>query len=238
MIRADIEFPRGLIDEFKRFSVQRLERAMLKAADKASRKAQGEVRVAMAGAGLGRLGQAVGQFSDEKKGRGVHRLAGESFSASGGLSIRSKSERTIGAIRAYTEGAQIVPVKGRWLWIASDQLQRIVGTSSKKRRLTPALYKSGGLEQKIGPLVPVRRPNGYPMLIVNNVGVSAAGKPRSAKSLKRNGQPRKGQIGGVSIIAFVAIPQTSRAMRVDVNEIIRRNAALVGGYVNSELQKG
>lgn len=237
MKAGPFDFAPADLHRVERFHVARLERAMLNASHKAIVKAKGEVRAAMASAGLGRLGMAVGQFSDRDKGQGVHRLSGGGFRASAGLSIKGNSERTIGAIRAYTEGANILPVKGQWLWIASSDLQRLVGKGRDRRRLTPALYRAHGLEQKIGPLVLVRRRGGNPILVVKEAGVAASGARHSAKGLTRRGQPRKGQVA-VGLIAFVGIPRTSRAQRVDVEAVLRANAALVGDYVYSELSKG
>lgn len=235
-MKATIEFPRGVFEGYSDRQVERLKRAMLNAAHNASMAANEEIRAAMQSSGLGTLGNAIGQYSDQKK--GVFYRGGGSFSASGTVYVRSGSERSRGAIEAYTEGADIRPVKGQWLWIATDQIQRIVGRGKGKRRVTPALYQSMGLVQKVGPLVMVRRPNGYPMLIVNNVSVAASGKSRSARSLRKDGKPRRGQIGGVSIIAFIGIPFTSRASRVDVRSIVRKHADSVGNLINQELQKG
>lgn len=230
MIRASIEFPKGMVEEYRRKSEQTLARAMLRAADIASKGAKEDIRGAMRSASLGRLGQALGQTSDLASGK-VHERAGGGFSASGIVFIRG-SERSHGAIEAYTEGADIRPIKGRWLWFATDQIPQRAG----RRKMTPALYRSSGLEQRIGPLVMVKRPNGYPLLVVKNVGVSAA-SGRAARRLPRNGIPRAGR-AQASIVAFIGIPFTSRTARVDVPPIVRQRAATVGDLVNAELQKG
>jgi len=196
---------------------QEMERAALKATDQAGRKALTRVRGEMAGARLGRLGQGLGETSDLKKGNGVHRIGTDGFSASGVVFIRSGSKRTRGTIEAYTKGAEIRPVRGRWLWIASDQIPRITG----RYRMTPELYIKNGFDKKIGPLIKVKGSRGYPVLIVRNVGVSMAGAKRSAKSLTKRGLPRKGQVAQDFIVAFYAIPRTSRAGRVDVPSVMR-----------------
>ncbi len=232
MIRDSVEFPKGMVEEYRRFSIQSLERAVMVAADKASKRAQAEIRTAMRSSGLGSLGQALGQYSDLQKGQ-VHRRGGEAFSASGTVYIRTGSERSRGTIEAYTEGADIRPVKGAWLWIATDQIPRKAG----RKRMTPALYNATGLDRRIGPLVMVRRANGYPMLVVNNVGVSTSGRGRSAKRLTRSGLS-SGRQTEASIVAFIGIPFTARVSRVDVPAIMRKHAASVGDIVNSELQKG
>lgn len=207
--------------DWYRFNLTRMERAMLIGSDQATREALRETRDKMASAGLGRLGQALEASSDLSRGQGVHRGANGYLAASGMISIRSASRRSRGAIEAYTKGADIRPVRGAWLWIATDQIPRVTG----KFRMTPELYRRQGFERKIGALVPAKGENGYPILIVKNVGISTAGIARSAKSLRRNGMARKGQTAKDFIVAFYAIPRTSREARIDTTEIFGRSAA-------------
>lgn len=231
MIRTTVEFPLGFVEEYRRYSEQRLGQAMLKAADVASKGAKADIRDAMSGAGLGRLGQAIGQESDLSKGLGVHSLPNGGFSASGMMMVRG-SQRSHGAVEAYTEGADIRPIKSQWLWIATDAIPKRAG----RYRMTPALYNSSGLAARIGPLVMVRRSNGYPMLVVKGVGVLAA-SGRGARRLPKRGGVRAGRVEA-SIVAFIGIPYTSRLSRVDVPSIVRARAETVGALVNAELQKG
>lgn len=233
MIRAGLTFRKGFADEFKRFSIQRLERAALVGSDQASRQALREVRQAFGAAGASRLGGAIKQFSDLQKGK-VHRRGAEAFSASGGLAIRTRNERTVGAVISYTEGGTILPLKGRWLWIATDEIPRLAG----RNRMTPELYRKRGFEQKIGPLVRVNSVNGRPLLVVKNASVSAGGLPGRAKALTRRGGLRKGQRDKAFIVAFIGIPRTQRTQSVHVEEIMQRNATLALEIINSELQKG
>jgi hypothetical protein len=215
---GDLEGP---FAEWRRFSEQRLENAALIATNRARIVALRSIRAEMAGASLGRLGQAISSTSDMERGHGVHRYANGGFSASGTVFIRSRSERSIGAIEAYTEGADIRPVRSRWLWIPTDNIPRV----TKKYRLTPALWKQNGLDRRIGPLVRVKAKNGNPLLIVENVGVDLSGRSRSAKSLSKRGLPRKGQVAKDFIVAFIGIPSTSRAARVDIAAIARSATA-------------
>ena len=226
--RGDFEGP---FNEFRRFAEQRMERAALIATDRARNVALQRVRAEIQGAGLGRLGNGVGSGSDLDEGRGVHRYSNGGFSASGVVFVRSGSERTRGAIEAYTEGADIKPVRGRFLWIATDQIPRVTG----RFRMTPELYRKNGFEQKIGPLVFVKSINGRPLLVVQNVGVSALGRSRSAKSLTKRGFPRKGQIEKKFLVAFIGIPRTQRAARVDVAAIMRSVAAELPALFNDAL---
>lgn len=224
-MRVSARIDRGQFDaafsDWYRFAQQRMERAALIATDTATKRALNDLRSAGAGAGLGRLLQGVGSSSDLKAGRGVHRYPNGGFSASGVLFIRSGSERTRGAIEAYTQGASIRPVRARYLWIAGPDLPRV----TQRYRMTPELYLKNGFDKKIGPLVFIRAPGGRAFLIVKSAGVNALGKGRSAKSPRKNGMPRKGQVLRENLIAFIGIPRTERAARIDVAAIMASAAA-------------
>lgn len=204
--------------EFTRIAEQML----LDESDRAAMEALAEIRTEMGRAGLGRLGNGIGFTSDKRKGRGVYRRGG-SVSASGIVFIRSKSERTRGTIESYTEGSIIRPRKGKWLWIASDDLPAKAG-GRKGEKMTPALYNKYGYAATIGPLVPVMSSKGTPLLIIRNVGLNAAGKSRSAKSLTKKGLARKGQIAQAFIVAFFAIKETSRQARLNPKAIAAEKA--------------
>ena len=208
---------KGSLNDYLRFMVERAESAALKSTDRAAKTAKARIRTEMGSARLGTLGNAFAAKSDLDRGGIQVRYGGNGgFAASGIVYVRTKSERTLGAIQAYTEGADIRPVRSRWLWIATDNIPRVTG----RYRMTPELWVKNGFDQKIGPLVVVRSVNGYPLLVVKNVGLSAAGSRRSAKSLTKRGMPRKGQIEKQFVVAFIGIPFTSRAARVDVHNII------------------
>ncbi|MBA4087065.1 MAG: hypothetical protein C0491_04590 [Novosphingobium sp.] len=199
---------------------RRLELAALEATDQAAKIAVRSIRDAMAGAGLGRLGNGLGAASDLSSGRGIHRREAGGWSASGIVFVRSRSERTRGALEAYTAGAEIAPKRGRWLWIATPDIQRLAGGKGRRQRVTPGNWDNLGLDRRIGPLVQLKSVNGYPLLAVQGAGVSLTGAKGSARSLRKNGQARRGQVRRELLIAFVAIPRTSRAARVDVNAIL------------------
>lgn len=221
----------GPFAAWRRFAEQRMERAALIATDRGSRLMLGQVRSQMAGAGLGRLGNGLDADSYLRQGRGVHRYADGGFSASGVVFIRSGSDRTRGAIDAYTRGAEITPVRSRWLWIPTDNIPRV----SKRFRLTPALWQQNGLDQKIGPLIFIKGINGYPLLAVKNVGVDLSGRKRSARALTKRGMPRAGQTEKQLLIAFVGIPRTSRAARVDVDAIASAESLALPNHFNDAI---
>lgn len=225
-------YPKLVADHYAN-AIQHMEQAALVATDKATTEVQSEIRGSMKAARLGRLGNAIGKTSDLKRGRGVKRYPGGGFSASGVLFLRSKSERTLGAMEAYTEGAEITPVRSPYLWIATDEIPKFAG----KKRMTPKLYRQGGFEQKIGKLTQIRSVDGTPLLVARNVGVNAAGKPRSAKSLTKAGRPRKGQRLKEFVVAFIGIPRTSRAARVNVRQMLQWKQADLAKMWEAEMQR-
>lgn len=188
-----------------------LERRALTAVRKAGIKAKEEFRQQGQEVGLGRLMYAI----TDKPDRAVHRRS-NGFSASSAIYVRSGSPRTRGAIESYTVGSEIVPVRSRWLWFPTPEIQRLAGTGSKRERVTPGNWQKFGLDRKIGPLVPVKSINGNPLLVIKNVGVSALGVPGKAKSLTKTGRARKGQVARTFLVAFIAIPRTARTARIDV----------------------
>jgi len=144
-----------------------------------------------------------------------------------------KSPRTAGALKSYIdqEATNIAPVRGRWLAIPSDQIPSKVA----RRKMTPDLYRSAGLEEKIGPLQFVRssRP-GVAFLIANDVTVRTDGKRGSARRLPKRGLASKGR-GHVSIIAFTLIRVTRRSMRVNPRQIAEKWARRMPALLNQEL---
>jgi hypothetical protein len=224
----------GQFREFEAYAREAMERALLRASDRAARKATSAVRDAMRGAGLGRLAGAIGSGSDLAKNGRAH-LSGKRISASGWIHIRGHSERTLGALIAATEGATIVPKRGKWLAFATDQIPKRAG----RRKMTPELYRTSGLESRIGPLefVPGRSRR-EALLIVRDVSVDRFGrKGRAARRL-----PRRGALGSTRrrqafIVAFVLIRATTRAARIDPQAIIATVAAEVPEMIAEEFRK-
>lgn len=230
--RVEIRMPPlTAFNNFERETRARLEAAALNATHIAAVRAKTLIRREMTAAGLGRLGNAVDSGSDLEK-RGMVKAKGAGFSASGWVHLRSKSERTVGAVEAYTEGAEISPRLGRWLWIPTDNVPARAG----KRKITPGNWNRSGLVQRIGPLVKIWA-NGRPLLVVKGASVSGSGKARSAKSLRKDGGLRKGQVGQKLIVAFIGIPRTSRQARVDVPAIMREVQALLPSLLEQQLNR-
>jgi len=203
----------------------RLERAALRATDAAAKDARTAIRGAMASAGLGRLGNAIGADSDLVR----HRIKreGAGFSASGTVYIRGRSPRTQGAIQIYSEGGDIAPTRG-WLWIATPEIPRRVG----RKRMTPALYNSAGLDQKIGPLVFRKgRHGGEAVLIVSGATLDKFGRAGRARRLPKRGRVGETRTGAVSFVAFVGIRRTRRGARYDPAAIIAHYRDLLPRYL-------
>lgn len=197
----------GPFRELERQIREMAERAILQASHEAGLKATTRIRAAMTGAGLGRLGNAIDATSDLDKGGRLHRSPGRGVSASSAIHLKNRSERTVGAIEAYTQGATIRPRSARWLWIPSPALQRRVKGG---KRVTPANWASSGLDQRIGPLVKLPgRHAGEVLLVVPAVTVATSGKARPLR-LPKSGKARKGRELRENFIAFTGIRSTSR----------------------------
>lgn len=215
---------------------RRIEYAALKATHRAAELAKSKIRAEMGGAGLGRLGQAIGATSDLRKGR-VYREPDGGFSASGVVFIRSGSERTRGAIEAYTQGANITPKKSPWLWFPSDDIQRLVGSGKDRRRLTPELWSERGLDSKIGPLVRIKSVNGHPLLVVQTGAIAMSGRNRSLRGRLKNGRAPRGYANRDFVVAFIGIPFTSRAARLSIPRIAREVRAELPRFFTEALRE-
>jgi hypothetical protein len=223
--------PAGAFKFIKNYSLRGLARAVARATDQTMREGKTDIRRAMDRAKLGKLSRVVDYTSDVKKRRvpditsvGARWRAGATIYARG-----SGSKRASGALAAYTNGkVTILPKRGRWLAIATDELaKRVPGIKGSGRRrsgtfrMTPELYRKRGLEKRIGKLVfvPGSSPN-EALLIVNNVQVNAARGFGKAERIPRTGRIRAGKVKKDFIVAFVLIRVTRRAERVNPGRIV------------------
>lgn len=193
----------------------KVQEAAARATDKAALGARDELRAAMRAQRLGNLANAIGSTSDLKKRRvGIGVRGG--FNVAGFVTASIRSERTAGALQAYVDNDQtnIAPVRGRWLWIATQEIPQRAG----RRRMTPQLYIEKGFDKRIGPLVFVKakRP-GEAFLVVPDTTVQIA-RPGKPKRLPKSGRPSKGR-GRVGLIAFIGIRRTRRSRRVAPRDI-------------------
>ncbi len=220
--------------ELERQIRDKAERALLEASHEAGRRASSGIRAAMSRAGLGRLGNAIDATSDLDKGGRLHRSSSREISASSAIHLKSRSERTVGAVEAYTRGATIRPRNARWLWIPSPELQRRVKGGA---RLTPANWQSSGLAQRIGPLIKIPgRHAGEVLLIVQAVTIATKGRA-NPRRLPSRGGVRAGRELRENFIAFTGIRSTSRQARVDPHKIIEGVRAEMPSILASKLEK-
>lgn len=243
-MRTTARFDTGAEGRLRREIDRRAQRAALEATKEAAEEVKGGIRSAMAQAGLGTLGMGIGSGSDAQKTGTVHAKDNGRWSASGWVFIRSQSPRTVGAIMSYTEGSTITPRRGRYLWIATDDVKRLVGLPLPKTgggkgtanfRLEPR-YWDRTYGRTLGPLVPIRSERGTPLLVVRNATVSASGKPGSIKPLSKTGKVPKGQVAQDFVVAFYGIPNTRRAARIDPREIARNAAATLPAKLGSSFE--
>lgn len=224
----------GQFAEFERRLREALKAAALRATDRAARQAAANVRGQIQSAGLGRLSGAITSGSDLQRGRGVH-PKGADFAASGWVKVRGRSERTLGALAAYTRGATITARNATWLAIATDHIPKRAG----RQKMTPRLYVAEGFDQKIGPLVFVKGRSGREaFLIVRDVSVDKFGrKGRYARRLPRRGALGSSRARAGMLIAFVLIRLTSRSARFDPSAPIAAAVAQLPALVAEELKK-
>lgn len=228
MIEATFRPVKSQMPALRRAFDRQLQQAALRLTDRAATKVKDRIRAEMTAAGLGRLGFALGAGSDLKKSGSV-RSIGSGWSASGWVFIRSGSQRTRGAIEAYTQGASITPKNpSGLLWFPTEDIMRMVrlpipssgGNASANYRLTPKLWDRT-YASRFGPLVRLKL-HGKDVLVVRNATLSLAGKPRSLRPLTKRGKVPKGQVAREFVVAFIGIPSTTRAARVNPLAIARQ----------------
>jgi hypothetical protein len=236
IIKSDLKI--DISDPFRRAAVARVKGAALYATDKAIRVAHRQTKAQVIEVGLGRLRGLVAVTSDLEKGT-FKQLPGDGFKVSGIMYQKKRSERLDGIFESYGRGAVITPKKGGYLWFPTDEIKRLGGPRGGRFRLQPSNWKAAGLEQRIGKLFFIPGAHrGERLAIVKNVGVNAAGRSRSARSLKRNGQPRKGDVQRESIVAFIGIKQTVRYQRFDAEQNRSEASRFTEQYFNQGLRRG
>jgi len=209
-------------------TLKQLTAAAARAVDTTVVNTQKDISAAMSAAHLGKLANVIRSTSDYRKKRVPNAwtdLYGASrWRAGGVIYAKHGSDRTAAALEAYTQGVTtIVPKRGRWLAIATDEIPKRVG----RKRMTPQLYIAGGFERKIGKLhfLPSKQHAGEAFLIAHNVQVDAArGFGRSLK-VPRSGNIRPGRRRVDFIVAFILIKVTTRTRRFDPRAIMARRVA-------------
>lgn len=207
--------PGATTGPWRRELTARMVRAAGRTTDKAAFGARDEIRAAMRAQRLGNLANTIGATSDIRKNRPQGRSPG-GLDIAGFVTASIRSQRTAGALKAYLDQDQteINPVAAKYLWIATNEIPRRVG----RRRMTPALYRSSGLESSIGPLTFVKgRHPGLAFYVVQSTTIQLA---RSGKAKRL---PKRGRVGAgrahVGIVAFIGIRRTRRSRRVHPEQI-------------------
>jgi hypothetical protein len=194
------------------------------ATDRATTFAKEETRRRIRAAGLGRLANAVGSRSSlQKRFRNTDEAVGAVFSR-GKAGTRSNE-----ALLAYSGGATIVPTGGKkWLAFATDALPKRAGKGRYQSKITPALYRSSGLEQRLGKLQFVRGRNSQvAYLVARKVVVSN----KSGRILRgQGGRASRASRNADSVVAFILIRFTRRAQRFDQDQIMRLAASKIPGF--------
>ncbi|PHQ63644.1 MAG: hypothetical protein COC10_05135 [Sphingobium sp.] len=212
----------------------RLTIAAARATDKASQLARDDVRNSMRSQRLGGLSRTIAATSDAKKGR-VRSGDIQDLDVGGFVTVRGvKSQRAAGALRSYVDqdATNISPVRGRWLAIATKEIPQ----RASRRKMTPELYKSSGLEERIGPLQFVKGRPGVAYLVVKDATVPLNGKGR-ARRVPKNGNVRAGR-ARVGFVAFILIRVTRRSRRTDPRRIAERWAQRLPALLAEQLSAG
>ncbi|TPG13168.1 hypothetical protein [Sphingomonas oligophenolica] len=205
--------------------------AAANATAKAADGARDDIRTAMQGQRLGKLSNVIGSTSDRAKKRTKVGSDG-SFDIGGFVYAKIRSARTLGAIESYVDNeTTTIRPGGKWLAIAGPEIPQKVG----RRKMTPALYRSAGLESSIGPLVFVRgRHPGVARLVVDTTILrSRGGRAKATKTLRSTKSRAR-----VSITAFILIRATRRSRRVDPRSIAARWQARLPQLIERELNTG
>lgn len=240
----------ALLKDIERLSLRRLGNSVARAVDDTGKVALDRTHTEMKNGRLGKLAGAIGYTSDHKK-RQVPDAAttGARWRAGAIMFSRRGSERTDGALEAYSSGSvTILPKRGRWLAFATRELAARVpgirGAAKGSRRsgtyrITPALYVRRGLDRRIGSLVFIKGRNpSEALLIVKNVQVNAKRGFGGAKRIPRTGRIAANKKRVDFIIAFVLIRVTRRSQRFNGKANFEQSARQLPDRILARLTRG
>lgn len=183
---------------------------------RAGRGALDETRGVMRGAGLGRLGFAVGM-----KAKKTHPKKGRRDGAWSVLYLRDGPDsRSAGAIESYSQGSVITARRGKWLAFQTRAVQRRVS----RYRMTPARYMASGLAQTLGPLHFRQVSPTVAVLVARKVQV----RRKDGRAFPDGKRLSKTRERADEVVVFVLIRRTARAQRYDQGAIMRGWQARMG----------
>lgn len=197
-------------------------KAMHVAVDRATTAGHKRVRQAMRSVGLGRLGNAVGATSSERKRRRDKDNAWGVVFAKGG-----PDSRAAGALDAYSNGATIRGRNVQWLAIATRALPKRIG----RFRMTPQRYEAAG--SPLGPLV-FKRLSANRAILIAQGDMTVSRKTGRAK--RATGRKTRTRVAVRDVVAFVLIKETKRAKRFDQKQIMRLAADLIPKFMGEEME--
>jgi hypothetical protein len=203
--------------------------AAIVATDIASVRGRAAVQTKMRGAGLGRLGNAIGQTSTRKLRRSgaVDKPFGVMFARNGDESQAG------GTLEAYSRGAFISAKRGKWLAIPQRAIPRFINFGGRRLRTTPEIYNASSLVQTIGKLVFIQTSATRAKLVVRKVTLS----PKTGRAARDRGQRVRSRVREKEVVAFRLILNTRRAQRFDKDSEFGREAAKVPDLISDELAR-
>jgi hypothetical protein len=191
-----------------------------------TRGAQQRQRTAMAAAGLGQLGRAV----KVKTGRGKDKRGNDN--SYGVIYADNGDQSRAGqALKAYSQGTTINPVRGAWLWYQTDKIRRTakVPGDTRRGRMTPERYRRQG-----SPLGPLEFALINPRLAKLYVEVADISVRTGLASRPGKGKPRT-KVRHKRVTIFFGIKNTRRAQRYDPQSIVRQSHGEIPREIAAEM---
>lgn len=191
-----------------------------------TRDAQQRQRTAMRAAGLGGLANAVKVKTGRSKDRrGADNAYGVIYADNGDESRAGQ------ALKAYSQGTTIQPVRGAWLWYQTDKIRRTakVPGDTRRGRMTPERYRRQG-----SPLGPLKFALLNPRLAKLYVEVADISVKTGLASRPGKGRPRT-KVRTNRVTIFFGIKNTRRAQRYDPQAIVRQSHGEIPREIAAEM---
>lgn len=225
-----IEKPPNLaqIDRQREHIEQRVNKAAADINDAKTRQAHQRQRQDMTSAQLGGLTRAV----KVKTGRSRDKRTG-SPNAFGVIYVDDGDQSRAGqAIKAYSRGSTILPVRGDWLWFQTPAIRRTakIPGESRRTRMTPERYRLLG--NPLGKLQFARINPRLAKLFVEQVDVSVRTGLASLPGKRRS----RTKVRSKRVTLFFGIKNTRRAKRYDPQNSVRQAHSEIPGAIAAALK--